>query len=312
MEQFSHIPVLIDECIEGLAIRPEGIYVDATLGGGGHTTEISKRLTTGYVIGLDRDADAIANAERKFADNPCIRPVRSNFCNMSEALASVGVEKVDGVLFDLGVSSPQLDTPERGFSYMADAPLDMRMDRRESLTARDVVNEYPRERIEEILRDYGEERYARRISENIIYARSKAPIETTLELVDIIKHSMPGKALAEKQHPAKRSFQAIRIEVNGELAALRSGLEAALDVLKPGGRIAVISFHSLEDRIVKHTFADAAKGCTCPSDFPICVCGKTPDIKIINRSAITAKADELELNPRSRSAKLRIAEKIDK
>ena len=309
--EYTHRSVLLDECIEGLNIRPDGIYLDGTLGRAGHSREIVKRLTTGRLICVDRDDAALEAAKTRLADwMDRVTLVHSNFDKVSDILDDLGLKGIDGMLFDLGVSSPQLDDGSRGFSYMADAPLDMRMDRSEGLTAADVVNGYDQNELRRILLQYGEERYAPLIAAAIVRRRSEKPIETTLELVDIIKSAMPGKALREKQHPAKRSFQAIRIAVNDELTAVDRMIRAAVPRLNPGGRLAVITFHSLEDRIVKTGMAEFAKGCTCPPDFPVCVCGKTPDIRLVTRKPILPSEQELEENPRSRSAKLRVAEKL--
>ena len=308
---FSHKSVLLDECIEALAIKPDGIYLDGTLGRAGHSREIVKRLTTGRLICVDRDQAALDAAEERLAEwRDKVDLVHSNFCELDAILDGLGLSGVDGMLFDLGVSSPQLDDASRGFSYMADAPLDMRMDRDDGLTARAVVNEWPQEELKRILYQYGEERYAPAIAGAIVRAREKAPIETTLELVDIIKSAMPPAALREKQHPAKRSFQAIRIAVNDELGAVDKMVQRAVPRLNVGGRLAIISFHSLEDRIVKNGLAAFAKGCTCPPDFPVCVCGKKPAIKLVTRKPIVSGAAELAENPRARSAKLRVAEKL--
>ena len=310
-EMFTHRPVLLDECIEALNIRPEGIYLDGTLGRAGHSSEIAKRLTTGRLICIDRDEEALAAARDKLAPwMERVTLVHGNFSDLDSILDELTIPGVDGMLFDLGVSSPQLDDASRGFSYMADAPLDMRMDREDSLTAAVVVNTWPREELRRILYQYGEERYAPQIAAAIEARRNEKPIETTLELVDIIKSAMPAKALKEKQHPAKRSFQAIRIAVNDELGAVERMVRAAVPRLNPGGRLAVISFHSLEDRIVKLGLADFAKGCTCPPDFPVCVCGKKPQIRLVNKKPILSTPEELEENPRARSAKLRVAEKL--
>lgn len=309
--ELSHKPVLLEECLEALAIRPEGTYVDGTLGRAGHSLEIVKRLTTGRLIGIDQDAAAIEAAQVRLADYmDKVTLVRSNFSHLGEILQELQVDGVDGMLFDLGVSSPQLDDPARGFSYMHDAPLDMRMDERAPLSARDVVNDWSQEELRRILYEYGEERYAPAIARAICRRREERPIETTFELVDIIKSAMPAAALREKQHPAKRSFQAIRIAVNGELDVLPPMLEAAADGLRPGGRLAVISFHSLEDRIVKKTMQELARGCICPPEFPVCVCGRKPKVKLITRKPIVSQEAELEDNPRARSAKLRVAERI--
>jgi len=309
--EFSHRPVLLDECIEGLNIRPDGIYLDGTLGRAGHSREIAKRLTTGRLICVDRDDAALEAAQTRLADwMDRVTLVHSNFDKVSDILDELGLRGIDGMLFDLGVSSPQLDDGSRGFSYMADAPLDMRMDRSEGLTAADVVNGYDQNELRRILLQYGEERYAPLIAAAIVRRRAEKPIETTLELVDIIKSAMPGKALREKQHPAKRSFQAIRIAVNDELASVERMIRGAVPRLNRGGRLAVITFHSLEDRIVKNGMAEFAKGCTCPPDFPVCVCGKTPDVKLVSRKPILPTDKEVEENPRARSAKLRVAEKL--
>lgn len=309
--ELSHKPVLLEECLEALAIRPEGTYVDGTLGRAGHSLEIVKRLTTGRLIGIDQDAAAIEAARVRLADYmDKVTLVRSNFSHLGEILQELQVDGVDGMLFDLGVSSPQLDDPARGFSYMHDAPLDMRMDERAPLSARDVVNDWSQEELRRILYEYGEERYAPAIARAICRRREERPIETTFELVDVIKSAMPAAALREKQHPAKRSFQAIRIAVNGELDVLPPMLEAAADGLRPGGRLAVISFHSLEDRIVKKTMQELARGCICPPEFPVCVCGRKPKVKLITRKPIVSQETELEDNPRARSAKLRVAERI--
>ena len=309
--ELSHKPVLLEECLEALAIRPEGTYLDGTLGRAGHSLEIVKRLTTGRLIGIDQDAAAIEAAQVRLTDYmDKVTLVRSNFSHLGEILQELQVDGVDGMLFDLGVSSPQLDDPARGFSYMHDAPLDMRMVERAPLSARDVVNDWPQEELRRILYEYGEERYAPAIARAICRRREERPIETTFELVDIIKSAMPAAALREKQHPAKRSFQAIRIAVNGELDVLPPMLEAAADGLRPGGRLAVISFHSLEDRIVKKTMQELSRGCICPPEFPVCVCGRKPKVKLITRKPIVSQEAELEDNPRARSAKLRVAERI--
>ncbi len=310
-QRYGHRPVLLDECLEALNIRPDGIYIDGTLGRAGHSLEIARRLTTGRLISIDRDETAIEAAKERLKDYmDRVTLVHSNFDRVGEILEELHIHGVDGMLFDLGVSSPQLDEAQRGFSYMNDAPLDMRMDRTAYLTARHVVNEWSYEELRRILFDFGEERYAPAIAKGICRAREAAPIETTAQLVDIIKSSMPPAALREKQHPAKRSFQAIRIAVNGELDALPPMLEAAAEVLNVGGRLAVISFHSLEDRIIKKTMQELATGCTCPSNFPVCVCGKKPKMKLVSRKPIVSGAAELEYNPRARSAKLRVAEKL--
>ena len=309
---FSHVSVLLHEAVDALNVQPDGIYLDGTLGGAGHSLEICKRLSPhGRLIGVDRDEAALKAAEQRLA-RYCDRVtlVHDNFENLTAILDRLGIEAVDGMLFDLGVSSPQLDDAERGFSYMADAPLDMRMDRTSALTAFEVVNNWPREELRRILSVYGEERYAGRIAAAIERARSDRPVETTGELVHIIKSAMPPAALREKQHPAKRSFQAIRIAVNDELGAVERMMQAAIGRLKPGGRLAVITFHSLEDRIVKSAMNEAAQGCTCPKEFPVCVCGRVPQVRLVSRKPILSSAQELEENPRARSAKLRVAEKI--
>ena len=311
MSEFHHISVLLEECIAGLNIKPDGIYVDGTLGGAGHSSQIAARLTTGRLIGIDRDPVALKAAGERLAPfSDRVTLVHSNFCEIANVLDDLGIDGVDGVLLDLGVSSPQLDDGSRGFSYMVDAPLDMRMNSGDALTAREVVNTWSYEELRRILFDYGEERYAPQIAANICRVRETRPIETTLELVDVIRGAMPASALREKQHPAKRSFQAIRIAVNDELGAVRKVMDAAIPKLNPGGRLAVITFHSLEDRIVKNAVADAAKGCVCPPNFPVCVCGKKPLVKAVNRKPIVSGEEELERNPRARSAKLRICEKI--
>ena len=308
--EYTHKPVLLDACIQALNIRPDGVYVDGTLGRAGHSLEIARRLTTGRLICIDRDQAAIDAARVRLAPwLDRVTLVHSNFSELKEVLSGAGVSGADGMLFDLGVSSPQLDDASRGFSYMQDAPLDMRMDTAAPLTAYEVVNTWSQEELRRILYEYGEERYAPAIAKAIVRARETAPVQTTLELVEVIKSAMPPAALREKQHPAKRSFQAIRIAVNGELDALPPMLRAAVDGLNPGGRLAVITFHSLEDRIVKRALAEQAKGCTCPPEFPVCVCGKKPRIRLVNRKPITADGAELSDNPRARSAKLRVAEK---
>ena len=311
MSSFHHVSVLLDASIDALNIRPDGIYVDGTLGGGGHSREIASRLTTGHLIGIDRDETALAAAGERLAPfMDRVTLVHSNFCEMDSVIRSLGYPGVDGVLLDLGVSSPQLDESSRGFSYMADAPLDMRMDRGDTLTAYQVVNEWSYEELKRILFDYGEERYAPLIAGAICRRREQKPIATTLELVDIIRGSVPPAALREKQHPAKRSFQAIRIAVNDELGAVSKAMEAAIPMLNPGGRLAVITFHSLEDRIVKSAMAEAVRGCTCPPSFPVCVCGKKPKVKLLSRKPVLPGPEELEENPRARSAKLRVCEKL--
>ena len=311
MSEFTHRPVLLDECIEALNIRSGGIYLDGTLGRAGHSREIVKRLTTGRLICVDRDQAALDAARERLAPwLDRVELVQSNFDRVDEILDSLSMPAADGMLFDLGVSSPQLDDGSRGFSYMADAPLDMRMDQGEGLTAAGVVNGWSQEELRRVISQYGEERFAPQIAGAIVRRRGDKPIETTLELVEVIKSAMPAKALREKQHPAKRTFQAIRIAVNDELASVERMLQRAVPRLNRGGRLAVITFHSLEDRIVKTGLAGFAKGCTCPPDFPVCVCGKTPDIRLVNKKPILPSQREIEENPRARSAKLRAAEKL--
>ncbi len=311
MSEFHHVSVLLWECVDGLNIKPDGIYVDGTLGGAGHSSQIVQRLTTGRLIGIDRDQVALTAAGQRLEPyKDRVTLVHSNFCEIKQVLADLQIPGVDGILLDLGVSSPQLDDGERGFSYMADAPLDMRMNRSDALTAWHVVNQWSYEELRRILFDYGEERYAPKIASAICARREAKPIETTLELVDIIRSAMPAAALREKQHPAKRSFQAIRIAVNDELGSVEKVMRDAIDCLNPGGRLAIITFHSLEDRIVKVGMQNAAKGCTCPPNFPVCVCGKKPRVELITRKPIVSGEEELEMNPRARSAKLRVCEKL--
>ncbi len=310
-KEFSHRSVLLNECIEGLNIKPEGIYVDGTAGGGGHSFEIASKLTSGKLIAIDQDEAAIRAAGERLAPlGERATVVRSNFCEIASVCGQMGIESIDGLLLDLGVSSYQLDTPERGFSYNADAPLDMRMDKRKGLSAYNVVNEYSEERIKKILYEYGEERFAPLIAAAIVREREKKAIESTAELSHIIKYAIPSAAREGGHHPAKRSFQAIRIEVNSELDVIEPAIRDAVSLLRKGSRIAIITFHSLEDRIVKQTFADLAKGCTCPRELPICVCGKKPILKAVNKKPILPSAEELKENPRSRSAKLRVAQKL--
>lgn len=306
--KFNHIPVLLDECIEGLNIRPDGIYVDGTAGGAGHSSAIASRLNDrGQLIALDRDPDAVKAASEKLSAFSNAKVIHSNYSCMRKVLDELGIELVDGILMDLGVSSYQLDEGSRGFSYHSDAPLDMRMSR-EGMSAADVVNSYSEQQLAKIIFEFGEEKFSRRIASNIVAARTKAPIETTLELADIIRNSVPQKARREK-NPCKKTFQAIRIAVNGELEHLSQGLEDAFNSLRVGGRLAVITFHSLEDRLVKQKFAGWCRGCICPPDFPQCVCGHKPQGILVNRKPIEAKEKELESNNRSRSAKLRIIER---
>ena len=309
--EYTHRPVLLRECLEGLAIRPEGTYLDGTLGRAGHAREIAARLTTGRLFCIDRDQAALDAAQERLAGHlDKVTLIHGNFGDLAQLLDSRGLTGLDGMLFDLGVSSPQLDDRSRGFSYRLDAPLDMRMDRSEAFTAHTVVNQWPQEELRRILWQYGEERYAPQIAAAIVRSRAVRPIETTLELVEVIKGAMPAQALREKQHPAKRSFQAIRIAVNDELGAVDRMLQAAVPRLAPGGRLCVISFHSLEDRLVKNALAEWARGCTCPPDFPVCVCGKKPAVKLVPRKPILPTEEEIAENPRARSAKLRVAEKL--
>ena len=308
----GHVSVLLDECIKYLDIKPDGIYVDGTLGLGGHSSEIAKRLGEGgRLIAIDRDLASIERASARlapWADRATI--VHGNFRDVAAILDEQGVPAVDGMLFDLGVSSPQLDDGQRGFSYMQDAPLDMRMDPSDNVDAWFIVNRWPEEKIARILHDYGDERYAKRIAAAIVARRQEKEIETTLELVDVIKSAMPAPALREKQHPAKRSFQAIRIAVNDELSAVSQMMETAPDRLKPGGRLCVISFHSLEDRIIKNAIHERENGCTCPREAPVCTCGFVQTLRSVTRKPVTPTDEELVLNPRSRSAKLRVAERV--
>ena len=312
MSEFTHRPVLLEECIQGLNIRPEGVYLDGTLGRAGHSREIARRLRgSGRLICVDRDQAALEAARERLGEwMDRVTLVHSNFDQVDKILDELELPGVDGMLFDLGVSSPQLDDGSRGFSYLADAPLDMRMDRSEGLTAAQVVNTWSQEELRRILFQYGEERFAPRIAGAIVRRREERPIKTTLELVDIIKGAMPAKALREKQHPAKRSFQAIRIAVNDELSSVERMLRRAVPRLNRGGRLAVITFHSLEDRIVKTVLADFARGCICPPDFPVCVCGRTPDVRLVNKKPILPSQEEIQNNPRARSAKLRVCEKL--
>ena len=310
--EFKHTSVLFNECINGLAIKPDGIYVDGTLGGGGHASGICQNLSkNGTLIGIDRDRDALEAAENRLAEYECKKYfVQSNYSDIKEVLEELEIEKIDGALLDLGVSSFQLDNPERGFSYMHDAPLDMRMSQDDDFTAYDVVNDYDAKELTEVIRKYGEERWASRIADFVVKARKTKPIETTSELVDVIKAAIPAAARRTGPHPAKRTFQAIRIEVNDELGQLERAVDEFCDVLAPGGRLCIISFHSLEDRIVKEIINKRINPCTCPKEFPVCVCGKVGDIKKSSNKPILPSEEELENNPRARSAKLRIAEKI--
>lgn len=310
--EFKHKSVLLKETIENLNIKPDGIYVDGTLGGGGHAYEVCKRLSSkGRFIGIDQDEDAIKAATRRLLEfEDKVQIIRSNYCDMREALADIGVYKVDGIVLDLGVSSYQLDDPERGFTYrVEDAPLDMRMDRRQEFTAKELINTYSEMELYRIIRDFGEDKFAKNIAKHIVAARAKKPIETTGELTEIIKAAIPAKIRMNAGHPAKRTFQAIRIELNKELEVLQNSLEDMIDLLNPGGRICIITFHSLEDRIVKSIYKKSENPCTCPSDFPICVCGKKSLGKVITRKPIIPTEEELEYNSRSKSAKLRVFEK---
>ena len=308
--EFQHKSVLLEETTANLRIRPDGIYLDGTVGGGGHSARIAERLVSGRLIGLDQDPAALAAAADRLAPfQDRVTLVHENFRNLDAVLDTLHVDCVDGILLDLGVSSPQLDDGARGFSYMQDAPLDMRMDPGSSLTAYEIINTWPEAELTRILYEYGEERYAPRIAAAIVSRRETAPVATTLDLVQIVRSALPARSLREKQHPAKRTFQAVRIAVNDELGALRTVMQTAVERLAPGGRLCVITFHSLEDRIVKTALQQAARGCTCPPDFPVCVCGKTPQVKLITRKPVTAGPAELQDNPRARSAGLRVAEK---
>ncbi len=311
LPEFSHKPVLLDEVLAALKLRGDGTFLDGTVGGAGHSSAIASELTTGYLLALDRDDTAIAVATERlsrFGDRAEV--VKSNFADMASVCRDKGIKALDGILLDLGVSSHQLDTPERGFSYVHDAPLDMRMDRTAPIDAAYVVNNYERSELIRIIRDYGEEKFAVKIADKICKRREEKPIERTLELVEIIKSAFPDGGRYLKHHPAMRTFQAIRIEVNGELEIIANTVKDAVDLLAPGGRLAIITFHSLEDRAVKEAFNKLAQGCTCPSDFPICVCGNKPKVKIISKKPIVSTPEELKINPRAHSAKLRVAEKI--
>ncbi|MBQ9978339.1 MAG: 16S rRNA (cytosine(1402)-N(4))-methyltransferase RsmH [Clostridia bacterium] len=311
MSEFSHFSVLLSECIENLNIKPDGIYVDGTAGGAGHSSKIAERLDGGLLIPIDQDEDAIKVISERLAPyGERVKIVRDNFSNIKSVLEGLGIEKIDGLLLDLGVSSYQLDTAERGFSYMADAPLDMRMDNRAVRSAYTVINEYSADELKRIIYDFGEERFAPKIAYGIVNAREKAPVKTTGELVEIIKNSLPSFARREEWSSVKRVFQAVRIEVNRELDVIAPTIEAAVNMMNEGGRIVIITFHSLEDRIVKQTFQSLASGCTCPKDFPVCVCGNKPKIKILTKKPILPSDAELAVNSRSKSAKLRVAEKI--
>ena len=307
----EHTPVLLGECIDGLNIRPDGLYVDGTLGMGGHAFEIAKRLVSGKLIAIDRDADAIREAEGRLAEySGRVAFVHGNFSDISGILDANGAGKADGMLFDLGVSSPQLDNWQRGFSYMHDAPLDMRMDRREGETAFTIVNQWPEGELKRVFSEYGEERYAGPIARAIVRKRAAAQIKTTFDLNGAILSAIPAAARREAQHPSKRCFQALRIAVNDELGSIASMLGAAPGRLRKGGRLCIISFHSLEDRLVKNAFSEAARSCVCPADFPVCVCGTVPSLRVVTKRPIVPGAEEQERNPRARSAKLRIAEKV--
>ena len=310
--EFKHRSVLLDETIENLRIKPEGTYVDGTLGGGGHAYEVLRRLSPqGRFIGIDQDADALLAAGKKLQEFGNVTLIRSNYCNIREELMGNHICSVDGILLDLGVSSYQLDTPNRGFSYMHDAPLDMRMDQRGELTAGDIINGYSQSELFRVIRDYGEDRFAANIAKHIVAAREVKKIETTFELVDVIKSAIPMKVRKTMGHPAKQTFQAIRIELNRELDVLRDTLDTMIDLLNPGGRLCIITFHSLEDRIVKTNFKRNENPCTCPPDFPVCVCGKVSKGRVITRKPILPSVEEMDENPRSKSAKLRVFEKTD-
>lgn len=308
--EFNHIPVMLSEAVEGLSVKPGGVYVDATLGGGGHSAKILSELGEGRLIAFDLDEWALNNARERFAGEERITLVNDNFKRIPEVLTDMGIDKIDGTIFDLGISSPQIDTPERGFSYMHDAPLDMRMDLNATKNAYDVVNGYSEEALTGVFREYGEEKAAYRIAEDIVRTRKVKPIESTFELVKIIERHYPANPRKRSGHPAKRVFQALRIEVNDELDGLSEAIEKTTLRLKPGGRIAVITFHSLEDRIVKNVFKELEKDCTCPKNFPVCVCGKRKEIEVLTKKPITAGEEELTKNPRAASAKLRIAERV--
>lgn len=309
--EFVHKSVLLNETIDGLNIQPDGIYVDGTLGGGGHAYEVCRRLgDKGSIVGIDQDAAAIEAAGNRLKDfGEKVTIVRSNYCDMKSKLHELGIDKVDGIVLDLGVSSYQLDTAERGFSYREDAPLDMRMDQRSEMTARDIVNDYSEMDLYRVIRDYGEDKFAKNIARHIVRERAKRPIETTGELTEVIRHAIPMKFQKKTGHPAKRTFQAIRIELNRELDVLRDSLDDMIDMLNPGGRLCIITFHSLEDRIVKSAFKKNENPCTCPSDFPVCVCGKVSKGRVITRKPILPSEEEMEVNSRSKSAKLRIFER---
>ncbi len=309
--EFKHVSVLLQEMVDGLNVKPDGIYVDGTLGGGGHSYEVCTRLgAKGSIIGIDQDEAAIEAASIRLKDfGEKVTIVRSNYCDMKSRLHELGIDKVDGIMLDLGVSSYQLDTADRGFSYREDAPLDMRMDQRSEMTARDIVNDYSEMDLYRVIRDYGEDKFAKNIARHIVRERAKRPIETTGELTEVIRHAIPMKFQKKTGHPAKRTFQAIRIELNRELDVLRDSLDDMIDMLNPGGRLCIITFHSLEDRIVKSAFKKNENPCTCPSDFPVCVCGKVSKGRVITRKPILPSEEEMEVNSRSKSAKLRIFER---
>ena len=311
--EFRHRSVLLEETIEGLKVRPDGIYLDGTLGGGGHSSEILRRLQSGHLIGVDQDEEALAAAGKRLLEvdeeGKRFTLIRDNYCNAKEAVRELGYEGADGIVLDLGVSSWQLDNAERGFSYRYDAPLDMRMDTRQTLTARDIVNDYPENALYQVIRDYGEEQFAKNIAKHIVQARQKGPIETTGQLNELISAAIPAKIQKKGGHPSKRTFQALRIECNRELEVLKNSIDGLIGLLNPGGRICIITFHSLEDRIVKTAFRRNENPCTCPPDFPVCVCGKKPVGRVVTRKPILPTEKEMEENPRSKSAKLRIFEK---
>ena len=311
--EFRHRSVLLEETIEGLKVKPDGIYLDGTLGGGGHSSEILKRIKGGCLIGIDQDEEALAAAGKRLSEfgeeGKRFTLIRDNYCNAAEAVRTYGVNGVDGIVLDLGVSSWQLDNAERGFSYRYDAPLDMRMDKRQTLTARDIVNDYPESALYQVIRDYGEEQFAKNIAKHIVQARQKGPIETTGQLNELISAAIPAKIQKKGGHPSKRTFQALRIECNRELEVLKNSIDGLIGLLNPGGRICIITFHSLEDRIVKTAFRRNENPCTCPPDFPVCVCGKKPTGRVITRKPVLPTEEEMEENPRSKSAKLRIFEK---
>ena len=313
--EFRHKSVLLEETIEGLKVRPDGIYLDGTLGGGGHSSEILRRLQSGHLIGVDQDEEALAAAGKRLLEvdeeGKRFTLIRDNYCNAKEAVRALGYEGADGIVLDLGVSSWQLDNAERGFSYRYDAPLDMRMDTRQTLTARDIVNDYSENALYQVIRDYGEEQFAKNIAKHIVQARQKGPIETTGQLNELISAAIPAKIQKKGGHPSKRTFQALRIECNRELEVLKNSIDGLIGLLNPGGRICIITFHSLEDRIVKTAFRRNENPCTCPPDFPVCVCGKKPVGRVITRKPILPSEEEMEENPRSKSAKLRIFEKLE-